>query len=147
MDAVLSELQQFAGELNPEGRGYIQEAEHRLRNLNRGHTYLSGITPVLQDLRSFMQTSKELFDDGDRHLASKEILEYIETLETITGSFDEQWHTAQQRRRDKDRPGMLAEPQVVGTRRQLQDDNVTVIGSSVDITALVDRLDWSTLYS
>lgn len=143
MDAALSELACFAKEPNPEGRGYIQDAQNRLRNLIQKQKNLLSVSPMLQNLRSFIQTSKDRFDDVNTHL---EILDYIETLEIVTGSFDEQWYTAQKRRRNKNRTGMLEEHQVVEIQ-QPQDDNVTVIGSSVDIAASLDKLDWSTHYS
>ncbi|KAI4169891.1 MAG: hypothetical protein LQ343_005363 [Gyalolechia ehrenbergii] len=143
MDAALSDLQSLGKEPNPEGRGYIQEAEHRLRNLIQGNNHLLSASPVLQHLRSFMQTSKDQFDDENRHLASKEILDYIKTLEILNGSFDEQWCTAQKRRRDKFRISTPEERQA----KQPRDDNVTVIGSSVDTAAMLDKLDWSVHFS
>ncbi|KAL9005868.1 MAG: hypothetical protein Q9188_001376 [Gyalolechia gomerana] len=146
MDAALSDLQCLGKEPNPEGRGYIQEAEHRLRNLIQGNNHNLSASPVLQHLRSFIQISKDQFDAENSHLASKEILDYIKTLEILNGSFDEQWCTAQKRRRDKFRFSTPEEQQAVGSK-QPRDDNVTVIGSSVDTAAMLDKLDWSMHYS
>ncbi|KAL9031193.1 MAG: hypothetical protein Q9196_000757 [Gyalolechia fulgens] len=145
MDAALSDLQCFAKEPNPDGRGYIQEAEIRLRDLVRENNHLLSVSPVVQQLRSFIQTSKDQFDDENRHLASQEILDYIKTLESINGSVDGQWLTAQKRGRDKYRIGISEEQQIGGTR-QPQDGDVAIIGSSVDIAAILDKLDWSMHY-
>ncbi|KAL8700142.1 MAG: hypothetical protein Q9201_005610 [Fulgogasparrea decipioides] len=146
MDGALSDLQSFAKEPNPEGRRYTQEAELRLRNLVQENNHLLSVFAVLQDLRSFIQTSKDQLDDKNRHLASEEILDYIKTLEIMSGSVDEQWCTAQKRRRDRYRISVPEEQQGTGTG-QPQDDNVTVIGSLVDIAAILEKLDWSMHYA
>ncbi|KAL8870136.1 MAG: hypothetical protein Q9198_007704 [Flavoplaca austrocitrina] len=146
LDLALADLHDFAKESNPEGRKYLQEAELLLRNLAQQGNNLPDVLPMFQELRSFIQTSRDQFDDKDRHLASEEILDYIKTIESMSGSLDEQWYTVRRKQRDKLKISVSEKQQVVDSA-QPQTDDVTIIGSLIDNATILEKLDWSMHYS